>query len=92
MTNTSASNNTLSLKVLFFAASRERAGRPEQVLEVSAPCTLQQLKERLYQEHPRLKELNTYLRWAINERFEPHQDRALNDGDVIALIPPISGG
>ena len=82
----------ITLKVLFFAATRERAGCKERVLTLCAPHTLEALKDVLYREHPSLAELDPYLRWAINERFEPQVSRALYEGDTVALIPPISGG
>lgn len=82
----------ITLKVLFFAATRERAGCKERVITLSAPHTLEALKAELYRDHPSLEELDPYLRWAINERFEPQVSRALYEGDTVALIPPISGG
>jgi len=86
------SNETLSIKVLFFAATRERAGRREASITLQAPSTLRDLKAELYLLHPSLTELDPYLRWALNERFEPSLERALSSGDTVALIPPMSGG
>ena len=86
------SEATLEVKVLFFAATRERTGCQEASLTLSAPSTLRDLKMELYHQHPSLSELDNYLRWALNERFEPSFDRSLASGDVVALIPPISGG
>ena len=85
-------STTLKVKVLFFAATRERTGCQEASLTLDAPSTLRDLKAKLYLEHPTLSELDSYLRWALNERFEPSFDRSLSSGDVVALIPPISGG
>ena len=86
------STESVKVTVLFFAATRERTGCREASLTLDAPSTLLDLKTTLYTQHPKLSELDGYVRWALNERFEPNFGRTLTSGDVVALIPPISGG
>lgn len=86
------SDQMLKVTVLFFAATRERTGCREASLNLDQSSTLRDLKRKIYELHPTLVELDEYVRWALNERFEPNFERELNSGDVIALIPPISGG
>lgn len=83
---------SVKVTVLFFAATRERTGCRETSLTLDAASTLRDLKLTLYDKHPTLTELDGYVRWALNERFEPNFERVLSTGDVVALIPPISGG
>lgn len=81
-----------TVRVLFFAIAKERAGVDECVVTLDAPMTLSMLKISVFEQYPALKELSPYVRWAINQRFVSEPDYALCDGDEIAIIPPVSGG
>ena len=82
----------INLRILYFAAARERARCQEEQVTLAPPHTLNQLKHVLYQRHVELSSLDDYLRWAINQRFSESDDLILKEGDEVALIPPISGG
>ena len=88
-----------SIMVLFFAAARERAGVNEERWLLAEAPRLDLLKAGLFERYPALVPLDAYLRWAVNERFVgPEAFSAeegalsLQNGDRIALIPPVSGG
>ena len=49
------------------------------------------LKTTLVTQFPRLGTAANFFRFAVNEEFVP-EDRELMDGDVVAVIPPVSGG
>lgn len=80
-----------AVRALYFAAARERVGAQEERLLISHPYLLTTLKSLIYQRHPELEPLDSYLRWAVNQRFV-EEDQELRAGDEVALIPPISGG
>ena len=82
----------INLRILYFAAARERAQCQEEQVTLAPPHTLNRLKQMLYQRHVELSSLDDYLRWAINQRFSESDDLILKEGDEVALIPPISGG
>jgi molybdopterin synthase sulfur carrier subunit len=75
-------------KVLFFAHLRDAAGSESIELE-AAGKTVAELKAELAASYnlPRLDTVMT----AINEEFAPN-DEVIREGDVIAFIPPVSGG
>lgn len=76
--------------VKLFAAAADAAGR--RVLEGDwAGLTTEQLMQHLQQEYPGLARLTPVLSIAVNREYAPG-DRVLNDGDEVALIPPVSGG
>ena len=81
-----------TVEVLFFAAARERVGVGSQRLTVASGSTLGDLIDRLVGLHPTLAPLLPYLRLAVNEAFVADRARTLVAGDVVALIPPVSGG
>lgn len=82
----------MTVTVLYFAAVRDLVGVAEQ--EVTLPmaaCTLQQFILELSAQHPQLRDRLVGVRFAINETFSGPDD-AIQDGDVVAVIPPVAGG
>ncbi|WP_247747486.1 molybdopterin converting factor subunit 1 [Alkalihalobacillus sp. BA299] len=77
------------MKVLLFAQLEEVVGDRE--IEInSAPLTVKQFKHVLREKYPDLPPLdNTII--AVNEEYVK-DDAVINENDVIALIPPVSGG
>ncbi len=78
----------MSVTVLYFAGLREAAGLSEEQLELpeSLPALYAALRERHGFAHGQGQ-----LRVACNGVFCDWQ-RVPADGDVIAFIPPVSGG
>jgi sulfur-carrier protein len=75
-------------KVLFFAHLRDMVGA-ESVEVDAAGKTVAQLKEEMNETYKLLK-METVMT-AINEEFAPDEE-IIKSGDVIAFIPPVSGG
>lgn len=75
-------------KVMFFAHLRDVAGEEFIELPLSGK-TVADLKEILAEKYNGLK-LDTVM-IAINEEFAVN-DEVISDGDLVALIPPVSGG
>lgn len=75
-------------KVMFFAHLRDAVGAEFLSLSVSGK-TVAEVKVMLVESYPVLK-LDAVMT-AINEEFATN-DEVINDGDVIAFIPPVSGG
>ena len=78
----------MSVTVLYFAALREAAGVSEEQLPV--PDSLTELYALLRERHG-FKHAQNQLRVACNGAFCDWQ-YVPADGDVIAFIPPVSGG
>ncbi|WP_100331128.1 molybdopterin converting factor subunit 1 [Bacillus xiapuensis] len=76
------------IKVLLFAHLQEEAGASELTLE-EAGMSVAQLKKHL-EEGYQLSSLDQVM-IAINENFAPEEE-IVQDGDTVALIPPVSGG
>jgi molybdopterin converting factor small subunit len=80
----------VNVRVLLFAGLRERAGTGEvELTDVDAGSDVAALLERLADRWPFLREapLAIACNQAIVER-----SRRLEDGDELALLPPVSGG
>lgn len=79
----------MTVKVLLFASARRWAGAGELSLEVPAGARAADVFA-----DPCLAGLTPHraaLRLAVNEEFVAG-DHALKDGDVVAVLPPVSGG
>jgi len=86
------------LKVLFFAKARELLKISES--EITVPSVIdsaQALYQALEDKWPELAKLNRTFALALNEEYlyqdqEPGEHLSLSSGDILAVIPPISGG
>ena len=91
-TSTPDGESGVKVVVLYFAALRELLGLHEERLELppTVGC-VRDLATFLGQRHPALVPHFSSVRFALNETFV---DTAapLGDGDVVALIPPVTGG
>jgi MoaE-MoaD fusion protein len=79
------------VKVLFFGMLRDIVGRAEEQIEVEDGARLESVFERYAGEFPRLKDLAASIVLACNHQF-CDRSVAVNDGDEIAFLPPVSGG
>lgn len=81
----------MRVTVLYFAVFRERLGRDEEALEIAAGATVRDAVDALAARHAPIAKLRGQFRIAVNQDFAD-DDRALADGDELALIPPVAGG
>jgi len=82
---------TITVKVRTFAALRDALGFGERSLELPAGADVAELLARLAAEHPGANLPTRRFSVAIN-RIYAKRDAPLQDGDNVALIPPVSGG
>jgi molybdopterin synthase catalytic subunit len=86
------SSDDRRITVLYFAAVRERLGREREELELPAEIRdVQGLSAWLERVHPPLAGALERCRFAVGEelRLPTHP---VQGGDVVAVIPPVSGG
>jgi len=80
------------VSVLYFAALRDLAGRDSESLDLPQPqVSVSELLALLEHNHPALHSRLEGVRVAVNEEFVSAA-HAVEEGDVVALIPPVSGG
>ena len=84
----------MKIKILYFATAREAAaGLTEEIVELEDEAGTTELLARLLALHPALSSVMKSCILALNQEYVLKEDsRTLQDGDEIALIPPISGG
>ena len=83
----------VKIQVLFFAKAKELVNLSETEIELSQEQSVTQLFEALELNWPELKQFKRTFALAHNEEYlDLDSNVVLQNGDVIAIIPPISGG
>ncbi len=80
----------MQVRVRFFAAFREFAGRDSLDIDLAPGSTVHDLRVRLRDQFPRLPQPERIV-VAVNAEYA-NPDLPLADNDEVALIPPVSGG
>jgi molybdopterin converting factor small subunit len=81
----------IKVKVVYFAQAREFAGIKEDEFVLSAPASVKNLFLRMMTAHPDLGKIGSIIRPLVNGRMVA-EDVQLNDGDRVAIMPPVAGG
>src|SRR5262245_17044702 len=81
----------MQVKVLFFATLKDIVGARQLHLDLPAGSTVNDLLNRLESIYPRVKDYRPVLLTAINEDYVD-KNASINDGDEVAIFPPVSGG
>jgi molybdopterin synthase catalytic subunit len=76
---------------LFFGILKDLTGRSEDVLELGSGARLGAVFDHYAGRFPRLREMERSIVLARNQQFSDPA-AALDEGDEIAFLPPVSGG
>jgi sulfur-carrier protein len=85
------------ISVRLFAGAAQLAGTSQLELELSSQSTAQRkalvsdVVLRLLEQIPQLSSLLKNSRWAVDDDFV-ELNHVLQDGQMLAMIPPVSGG
>ncbi len=81
----------VQVKVIYFGMLRESAGTAEERVDVAENATAGDLFTALRAKHPLVERFANSLAMAVNLEYSD-KTRRLQEGDEVALIPPVSGG
>ncbi len=96
--------STISVKIKFFTTLREIVGKKEEQIQLPTPAYLETLLEQLSKEHGKdfvnyvydeTGKMRSHLQVLINGKSastEKGMKTPLNEGDEIAILPPVGGG
>ncbi len=80
----------LKIKVLLFGITTDLLGESSITVHIESAITIQELKELLLNKYPQLKHIHSYA-IAVNEEYASNET-TLKENDIVAIIPPVSGG
>jgi len=80
-----------TVSVRLFAGLRQLVGERELRMTLPDGATVGALRERLAEDYPAVRAFLPTLVCAVGEEYVPPA-HPLRDGDVVAVIPPVSGG
>jgi molybdopterin converting factor subunit 1 len=81
----------MRVTVRLFARLRDLAGAGELVRDVDTPATVTTVWQSLVAEMPALREYERTMSVAVNADYSK-MTAAVQDGDEVAFLPPVSGG
>lgn len=79
------------IRVLAFGSAAALLGWTEREMGLTEAARLSDLIRQLEAECPPLAAARQHVRFAVNQAYAA-ADRVLEDGDEVAIIPPVSGG
>lgn len=80
----------VKINILLFGIVSDLLQNTSLEFEIPENCTVNNFKVLLQKEHQKLNQLHTYA-IAVNETYAT-DDLVLKHNDIVAIIPPVSGG
>jgi molybdopterin synthase catalytic subunit len=84
-------SDSVKVRVLFFGLLKDIAGSAEDRFDAPPGATLSSLFDHYATIYPKLSGLERSIVLARNQKFEA-RETLLEEGDEVALLPPVSGG
>ena len=81
----------MNVSVGFFALERKAVGKDEVVVELDEDTRVSALLDILVESYPRLQKFARCATVAVNSTCAS-RGTILQDGDEVAIIPPVAGG
>ncbi len=81
----------MKVKVLYFSSIKDKIKKSNEHIEINGSITLNEFLNLLSEKYPEIKDNLKNVMLAVNEEYKD-KNYTLKDGDVIAIIPPVSGG
>lgn len=96
--DTSTGTGDIQIQMLYFASARTAIDVSSEKLHLMTPFPLSHLKNFILSRYNQNQELEIVLgksAFSVNEEIvyeEDYEKTLLQNGDVVAIIPPVSGG
>ncbi|QOD59980.1 MoaD/ThiS family protein [Polaribacter haliotis] len=80
----------MKIETLFFGITADLVATNNLEITISDNSSVNDFKMLLKEKYPQLENINSYA-IAVNEEYAEN-DLLLKESDVVAIIPPVSGG
>lgn len=84
-------HGVIEVRAEFYSRVREIVGAPEIEVSLAENATVHDLFDKLRAKYPDLGDLEKSVLFGVGLEFVP-RDHELNDGDTVAIMPPVQGG
>ena len=81
----------MQVRLLFFASLKDIVGARQLRLDLPAGATVDDVLTQLESSYPRMKDYRPVVLTALNEEYVDKRT-AIQEGDELAIFPPVSGG
>ncbi len=81
----------MRIDILYFSSLKDKVKKNKETVDVDPDTNLNQLIQFLKQKHPEISQNLDNVMVAVNEQYVD-KNYSLKEGDIVALIPPVSGG
>ncbi|NPA13208.1 MAG: molybdopterin converting factor subunit 1 [Aquificae bacterium] len=81
----------MKVKILYFSSIKDKLKKGSEEIELPQGADLSTLINILKEKYPSVAESIQNSMFAVNEEYST-PDTKLNEGDTVAVIPPVSGG
>jgi molybdopterin converting factor small subunit len=81
----------MKVRAEFYSRLKEIIGAPALEISLRKNATVNDLFEQLEESHPQLRDFEKSMLFGVGVEFVD-RNHVLNDGDVIAIMPPVQGG
>lgn len=83
--------NATTITIKFFAMLKEKLGENERTIILAQGSNVENVLDDLKKQHPKFAKLIDCSLVALNEEYAL-PGSILQEGDILAIIPPVSGG
>jgi molybdopterin converting factor small subunit len=80
----------MKIQLLLFGITTDLLNTSSLELTISEDCPIAVFKKEILAKYPQLENINSYA-IAVNESYAT-DEIVLKENDVVAIIPPVSGG
>ncbi len=80
----------MDIQILFFGITKDFVGSHTILFKLHNKTTVKELKDQLILDYSSLKNIHEFA-IAVNEEYA-EDEVTLKGGDIVAIIPPVSGG
>ena len=80
----------MEIEILYFGVARDLADKDRERLVLDSSTSVDQVCSELKKKYTGLNDIRSFA-IAVNESYASGEHE-LSDGDVLAVIPPVSGG